>query len=112
MSLWSATIKTAGGRLERVEFDCPSSWREDANAQALSMYGATEVMHLMPVSQSPQQDYDDTPGTSDYIHGAWSPVAVVYGVGIWAVILAFFYSPLITTGVAGVGLFSWWWSTD
>ena len=46
MKLWNALIKTAGGRLERVEFESPSSWRGDAIAQAKGAYGASEVVNL------------------------------------------------------------------
>ena len=48
MKLWNALIKTAGGRLERVEFESPSSWRGDAIAQAKGAYGASEVVNCNP----------------------------------------------------------------
>ena len=49
MKFWNALIKTAGGRLERVQFESPSYWREDAIAQAKGAYGASEVVSCNPV---------------------------------------------------------------
>jgi len=50
MKLWNALIKTAGGRLARVEFESPSHWRGDAAAQAKSAYGASEVVSIDPAT--------------------------------------------------------------
>lgn len=49
---WKALILTQSNVLQNVEIETPGPWREDAIAQAKSMYGAKEVKFCNPISKS------------------------------------------------------------
>lgn len=53
---WKALILTQSNVLQNVEIETPGPWREDAIAQAKSMYGAKEVKFCNPISKSSNSD--------------------------------------------------------
>ncbi len=82
---WKALILTQSNVLQNVEIETPGPWREDAIAQAKSMYGAKEVKFCNPISKSSSNETSNNSGFSSGGDVSWGGIAVVLGlIAIWA----------------------------
>jgi len=103
MKLWNALIRTAGGRLERVQYESPSYWREDAIAQAKGAYGASEVVSCNPapvVVPHVNPSMEATKQTANVVaSGGVSLLGALFG---WLVIVPIGYIFVVMPWLLGV----------
>lgn len=101
---WKALILTQSNFLQNVEIETPGPWREDAIAQAKSMYGAKEVKFCNPISKSSNEgSYSSSSDSMPDI--SLGGIALVLGVlAIWA----FRYIILALIVIGGIYLIYKW----
>jgi hypothetical protein len=104
---WKALILTQSNVLQNVEIETPGPWREDAIAQAKSMYGAKEVKFCNPISKSSFNETSNNSGFSSGGDVSWTGIAVVLGlIAVWA----FRYVILALLAIGAVYLIYKWLS--
>ena len=102
---WKALIVTQSNTLQNVEIETPGPWREDAIAQAKSMYGAREVKFCNPISKSSNFSSNQSGDSSSGSDGSWVGLLIVLALlAVWA----FRYIIIAAVVIGGIYLLYKW----